>query len=180
MAGPVKLVAVAAMLTFVVGCGRKSEPPAKAAAERWLRQTEAGPDLADLIKQLRQDPQVAEAVFIEAFNNGPTEAERETLADTIDWHWAAMQVQLADPEAYGLSDSEKEAMKSISLSEEKTEELLTFEYNYKAAALTGLALTQGQTGKQLLERVAADPNSPYRNVAIAAQKSTTLNGTGKR
>jgi hypothetical protein len=171
MAGPLKLLAVAAMLAFVPNCDRKSEEPAaKAAAERWLRQTETGPDLADLIKQLRENPQVAEAVFIEAFNNGPTEAERETLADTIDWHWAMMQVQLADPEAYGLSDSEKDAMKSISLSEEKSEELLTFEYNYKAAALTGLAITHGQAGKQLLDRVAADRNSPYWNVAIGLQK----------
>jgi hypothetical protein len=59
-------------------------------------------------------------------------------------------------------------MKSISLSEDKSAELLNFEYSYEEAALTGLAITPGQAGKQLLDRVAADPNSPHRSVAIAA------------
>ena len=62
---------------------------------------------------------------------------------------------MAESEAYGLSDSEIEDIKSISLSEDKSEELLNFDYNYKAAALAGLAITQGQAGRQLLERVAA-------------------------
>jgi hypothetical protein len=51
------------------------------------------PDQVDLVEQLRQDSQAAEATFIEAFNNGPPEAEREALADTVDWHWAMMQLK---------------------------------------------------------------------------------------
>ena len=152
------------MVAFVGGCGR--EPAEPAAAERWLSRT-AAPD-PDLIDQLRQDSRAAETVFIAAFTNGPPEAEREALADLVDWDWAMLQVQLAESEAYGLSDSEIEDIKSISLSEDKSEELLNFDYNYKAAALAGLAITQGQAGRQLLERVAADPNSPHRSVAIAA------------
>ena len=174
MGRTVTLLALTAMVAVGGGCGLEpaepaaEEPTSETAAERWLRRTEPAPDQADLVEQLRQDSLAAETVFIEAFNNGPPEAELEALADSVEWHWARLQVQIAEPEVYGLSNSEIEAMKSISLSEEKSEQLLNFVYSYKEAALTGLAITQGQAGKQLLDRVAADPNSTHRSVAIAA------------
>jgi hypothetical protein len=171
MGRTVTFLAVAAMVAVGVGCGREpAEAATETAAERWLRRTEAAPDQADLVAQLRQDPIAAETVFIHAFNNGPPEAEREAVVEAVEWHWAMLQVQIAEPEAYGLSNSEIEAMKSISLSENKSEALLDFDYSYKEAALTGLAITQGQAGRQLLDQVAADPNSTHRSVAIAALK----------
>ena len=169
MGRAVRLLALAVMVAFVAGCGRESAGTrSRTGAERWLKRTEAAPGRADLVTQLRQDSQAAEIVFIEAFNNGPPEAEREALADTVDWHWAMMQLQIAEPGVCRLEqhrDRGHEVHLAVRRQERGVAELGS---NYKAAALTGLAITQGQAGKHRLERVAANPNSPHRSVAIAA------------
>jgi len=164
------LAAVLAVgLTMAAGCGRRVN--AIELAKDWLMRTCTVGERAGLDDEIRANAAVIELLFIDAFTKGPSDDERREVIQSVEHVWTLMQLQVAEPEVYNLSQAEIDAMKSISLSEEKTWELELFEYNYRAAALAGLGITGGPAGKNLLASTAADSDSPFNSVATEALAS---------
>jgi hypothetical protein len=164
-----------ALIALTSGCRTAPEQASDAQlASLWLSATERGPGQQELVRQISERRTALEPIFIQAFNEGPSGEDMARLLEAVEYHWASLQVQLAEPEIYGLTAEEIAEMKSISLAEEKEQALGLLTYNYRAAALSGLGITSGAAARDLLTRTAAEPNSPFRLTAAAALKSTPL------
>lgn len=169
MARPVRVILLVAILALSAGCRRKESDAALAG--RWLTNTCTVSEQANLVRDVRARGQALETIFIEAFRNGPSQARLNTLLDSVEHNWSLLQVQIAEPDVYGLSQEEIAAMRSISLADEKREALERLDFNYRSAALTALSITRGPAGKELLAGVARNADSPFRSIASLVLKS---------
>ena len=175
MAGVVRAVVLPILLALATGCGPSTqEGPSTEQAlllERWLANAGTAADNAALVAEIRANREALEGRFIEAFRNGPGDARYEALDESVERVWSLAQVQLAEPEVYNLDDEDIAEMKSLSLETERRQARQRLEYNFKAAALLGLAITQGSEAKAVLAQVTADETSPFRMLASNALRS---------
>jgi hypothetical protein len=154
------------VLALAVSCAR---PPDRAPLlDRWVTSAGADTEQPELVAEVLANREAMERQFIEAFRNGPGDARREVLEESVARVWSLAQVQLAEPDVYGLDDGDIAEMKSLSLDTEKRRAWERLEHNFKAAALLGLGITQGSEAKAVVAKVAADKSSPFWMLATNA------------
>ena len=136
--------------------------------DRWLAHAGADIENVALVTELKANRDLIEPQLIQAFRNGPTDADREALEESVEHVLSLVQQQLAEPMVYGLDEGDIAEMKALNLETEKRRALERFEYNFKAGALLGLGVTQGSEGKILLEQLASDSSSPFYLLAADA------------
>jgi hypothetical protein len=173
MAGILRVLALSIALMMAAGCTRQPESPA-ALFDRWLANTSSDVDDKEILTAILKNQDAMERLFIEAFRNGPNAAQRDEVEESVQRTWSLLQVQLAEPDAYGLDQQDIEEMKSLSLTTQTRRALDRFEHSYKATALRGLGITQGAEGKAVLAQIAADRSSPFQALAagLLSQRSS--------
>lgn len=158
-----KSIALTACLTFSVACVKPPVPPL---LDRWVAGTAGDRDPAALTAEIRAQRVVMEQEFISAFRDGPSAARLEAINASEEWVWSLVQVQLAEPAAYGLTPDDLARMKTLSLESEKRSARERFDYRFRSAAVIGLGITQGPDAKALLSRIAADDSSRFQYLAF--------------
>jgi hypothetical protein len=171
MARILRTLALTIALTLAAGCTRHQEspPPSRstpaALFDRWLASTSSDVVDKEIVTEILNNRDAMERQFIEAFRNGPSAARRDAVEESVQRVWSLVQVQLAEPDVYGLDEQEIAEMKSLSLATQKRNALHRFEHSFKAAALRGLGITQGAEAKATLTQIAGDRSSPFRAIA---------------
>ena len=168
-----KTFALSIALAMAVGC---SQPSQKVTLfDQWLANARGHSVDTKLVEEIRENREALEPQFIEAFNNGPDAARLEEVETSVEQEWSLAQVQLAEPDVYGLDKEDIAEMQSLSLATEKRRALERSEHNFKVTALRGLGITRGREAQAMLAQIAADQSSPFR--AIAAEVLASIKGS---
>jgi hypothetical protein len=152
----------------IVGCHAQPNP----VALRWLSQDCTVGERGRLETQLRHEGLPAESTLITAFERGPGTELLDEVAAEAGSEYDEIASALAAGRTYGLSGAELASIRASSREVEVRRAREEFERSYKASALSGLAVISLTRGKEVLRRVAADPNSPNRAIArVALQRA---------
>lgn len=169
---------------------RSPDPPtpeAQTALSQWLSvgcTVNEGDDHDDALRNFSGE---LEAPLIELFERGPAASEiqrvendaRRQIERTQALARSGYAVELA-PSATGarmvsrgystgLPRNDMEALRAASVDDFVKRASQEFVDSQRTAALVGLGITGGSRGRQLLEQIAADPGSPFNDVARLAR-----------
>src|SRR5947207_1423862 len=100
MARLVKLLLLPAM--FILACCGREEKD-RALVDQWVTHDCSVSGHEDLVKQVAKRGAALEPLFLAAFRNGPPQARRNRVIVSAERSWSQIQVQLKEPEIYGLS-----------------------------------------------------------------------------
>lgn len=159
------LVSTSLLVVLALAAGCRQAPEKAPLVDRWLAGGNDPAQVQELIRELQANRDEVESQLIEAFRTGPADEQLEAIETSEERVWSRIQVQLAEPETYRLTEKDIAAMKAISLADQKRIARDRFAYNFKATALQGLKITKGQSAQALLREVASDPKSPFRTRA---------------
>jgi hypothetical protein len=174
-------IAATALLALLLG-GVSCERGDRALARRWLLRNCTVTEQRELEAQVKRRGGALEPLLLEAFVTGPPQRDVNALLAEVERTYQRRQKWLAAVEltsergqkrraaggVSGLSPELVEALRKVSLAEERQRAASRLDHNYRAAALAGLALIGRPEGKQLLERLAAEHTSPFRYLAEPA------------
>jgi len=151
---------------ILAGCRREEKD--RALVNEWLTHNCSVSGHSDLVRQVAARGAAIEPLFLEAFRKGPPQARQNSVIASVERDWSQIQVQLAEPEIYGLSPEEITEMKSVSLANEKRQALDRSHFNYRSAAIEALGITKGAAGREELLRISRDNSSRFRSIALLA------------
>jgi hypothetical protein len=143
---------------------------------QWMRQDCRAREEEPLEPKLKAGGEAAEQALLRYYDEGSeasTRSEVEAAAGRdFDVIMGALNAQ--PPRTYGLSRDEVASIRAQSRPEYILEALEDFNDGFRVAALDGLAVVGRPEGVALLRRIAADHDSPDREAAIAALKSSGI------
>lgn len=163
--------AAAAVLALAVltGCvPRELSPEARAVLTRWLAQDCDTGERGRLRLQLCKFGTVLEEPLMRAFENGPPPEQTDRAVNAAREQFAYTRRAIEAQQFSGLDLKQIEAIRSVPIAEHLKRVRENTVDGYRSAALAGLAAIGSRKGRQLLEKLARDPQSPYQDMARSA------------
>jgi len=160
---------VAALLWFWSSRAVVPSVEANAALDRWLNHSCSVGEGTGVEDALRGFGEELETPLIDLFEKGPAASEIAQVEAAARRQFERIRQVINSGTDTGLPADQAKALLQISLQEFSRRAREDYIDSRKEAALTGLALTGGSKGRRLLERIAADPKSPYRDIARLAR-----------
>ncbi len=136
--------------------------------QRWLATDCGVRERGRLEARLRQLGPQAEPALIEAFDRGPSASDLKLALASAGSNYDEVQARLQANKNDGLNPAEIAAIRVVSRDAHLAKLQAEYVYNFRAAALAGLAITRGAKGQELIRRLAADGKSPFQPIAILA------------
>ena len=157
-------IALAGTLVLLLGCARERLSDEEV-AHAWLARDCTVTGQRELETDLRSRGEALEKRFLVAFSAGPPSASIEIVLANVDAIYKRRQDRLKTERIRKTSVEAIDAARNLSLADERRKARDRTDYNYRAAAVRGLAIIGRPEGMRLVRRVAADRGSPYGPVA---------------
>lgn len=139
-------------------------------AKLWLYRSCGQTGQAALEAEVRQFAVLLEPIFVAAYENGPSPQIDESAGIAVDREIQLIKSLTADDAALTrneIGQEEAMALRRLTQNSQARRERakLQFLQNYRSAAVSGLGLTHGESGRRLLEELSRNSNSPFQRVA---------------
>jgi hypothetical protein len=144
-------------------------PEANAALTEWLNSSCPVGERNHAEEAVRRFGGELETLFIDLFEQGPAAAEIAQVENEARRQFERARMLINSGYPTGLPKISVQALQRASVEEFVKRAGEDYVDSRKSAALAGLHLTAGRKGRRLLERIAADPTSPYRDLAGLGQ-----------
>jgi len=112
-----------------------------------------------------------EPLFIRAWREGPGNEQVKAAQESGVARYRRNQAVLQDPESLGLSDDDLARTKATTEESYVTRVVDNQDLSYRGQALRGLFVAGGDEGRQIVEGIAADSESPFNSTAAVALES---------
>lgn len=140
--------------------------------ELWLSKNCNVGDDKGLEREMRRFAVDLTPRFIAAFESGPPQQEKDAAADYARGQLQQTQKRLREGDSLGLSPRQAARVQALNPAESAARAVAEFVLSYRFAALAGLAVVRTPEALARLQREAADPQSPFQNMAAALAKRT--------
>jgi len=157
-------LAVGWLVACTVSCAHRPN----AVVTQWVLQNCRVGEQDTLETKLRTEGKAAERGLIRYYGDGPGSSTHAEIEAEAGRQFDEIIGALNAGRTYGLSGSEVDSIRADSRSEYIQAAVDDFDNGFRTATLKGLAVVGRPKGVKLLRRVATDPSSSDRQVAIAA------------
>ena len=140
-------------------------PEAQAALAEWLDTSCSVGETPQKDTDLRMFGGQLETTMIDLFQRGPARRDIDKAEAAARQQFERTLALINSGATAGLPDADKQALRAASVDQWAKRAGEDFASSRRVAALAGLGVTGGSKGRQLLQSVAADANSPYRDAA---------------
>lgn len=143
-------------------------PEAQAALTDWLAvgcKVGEGNQFDDALRMFNGE---LETPLINLFQLGPAKSEISRVERAARRQFESTQSLINSGQAKGLPQSDVDALRNASVDAWVKRAGEEFVDSQRSAALAGLGIVGGSKGRRLLEQIAADPKSPFYEVARLA------------
>lgn len=142
-------------------------------ARSWLLDSCDADEVSAVENQLRAAGPQLEAIFIQAFRNGPDAAFVSDVEQAAIKRYDSRQEYLNSGNNAGLSKEDLDAARSVSREQFVSQAKNDFVLRYKSQALLGLGIVDGEKAQEVLRAAARDENSPLKSTAEQALQKLT-------
>lgn len=140
----------------------------QAAAKEWLLDSCDVEEIGAVEQQLRANGPQLEAVFIQAFQNGPDNALVSEVEQAAAKRFDRRQELINSGVNTGLSKEDLETARSVTREQFVARAKDDFINRYKSRALLGLGIVDGPKALEILQQAARDEKSPLKSTAEQA------------
>jgi hypothetical protein len=164
----IALLAVAILAAVLFLVPKQPSPEALAALDNWMSTDCAvGGDQAQRM-ELRRYAAELESMLIQIAEQGPPASDVIRVENEARRQYSDIQTSVRSNHYTGLPNIHMQMV----IMQKQEERVTTVRNDYiagqRSAALTGLGVIGTRRGRRLLERIAADPKSPFRDLARLA------------